>query len=54
MDHESLTAYPGGLSEFAGRSFDSIEEATNTLLRLLSERLGIALNQLPSITDRDR
>ncbi len=54
MDHESPPAYLGGLSELADRSFHSIEEATDALLRLLSERLGIALNQLPSITDRDR
>ncbi len=50
MDQESLTAYLGGLFELAGRSFDSIEEATDALLRLLSERLGMRSAFLTHIT----
>ncbi len=34
-------AYLGGLSELAGRSFGSAEEAAQALLRLLSEQLGM-------------
>ncbi len=50
MDHESLPAYLGGLSEHAGRSFDSVEEATQTLLQVISEQLGMRSAFLTRIT----
>jgi len=34
-------AYLDGLSEIAGRSFDSVKEAKEALLQLLSEQLGM-------------
>lgn len=52
MEHVGTPAYLGGLSELAGRSFDSIEEATDALLRLLSERLGMRSAFLTHITPK--
>jgi hypothetical protein len=46
----SLPAYLSGLSEFAGRSFGSVEEARQALLQLLSEQLGMRSAFLTHIT----
>ena len=44
------TGYLGGLSELAGRSFPSPEEATGAILRLLSDQLGMRSAFLTRIT----
>ncbi len=50
MGHESLPAYLGRLSELAGRSFDSVEESTQALLKVISEQLGMRSAFLTHIT----
>ncbi len=41
MEHVGSPVYLGDLSELAGRSFDSVEEAREAFLQLLSEQLGM-------------
>ncbi len=53
MQHESRPAYLGGLSELAGRSFDSVEEAREALLQLLSEQLCMRSAFLTRITPEE-
>jgi hypothetical protein len=53
LEHVGSTAYLGGLSELAGRSFDSVEEATEALLQLLSEQLGMRSAFLTRITPEE-
>ena len=53
MEHVGSTAYLGGLSELVGRSFDSVEEATEALLQLLSEQLGMRSAFLTRITPEE-
>ena len=50
MEHVGSPAYLGGLSELAGRSFDSAQEAREALLRLISEQLGMRSAFLTRIT----
>ena len=52
-EHVGSPAYLGGLSELAGRSFDSAEEAMQALLRLLSEQLGMRSAFLTRITPEE-
>ena len=52
-EHVSLPAYLSGLSEFAGRSFGSVEEARQALLQLLSEQLGMRSAFLTHITPEE-
>ncbi len=47
------SAYLGGLSEFAGRSFGSLEEATEALLRLIAEQTGMRSAFLTRITPEE-
>jgi hypothetical protein len=47
---EISPAYLGGLSKLAGRSFDSVEEAAQALLQLISEQLGMRSAFLTRIT----
>ena len=49
-ERAGLPAYLGILSELAGRSFGSMEEATDSILRLLSEQLGMRSSFLTRIT----
>ena len=53
VEHAGSPAYLGGLSELAGRSFDSVEEATLALLQLLSEQLGMRSAFLTRITPEE-
>ncbi|MDP9480550.1 MAG: hypothetical protein M3R38_33635 [Actinomycetota bacterium] len=53
VEHVGSTAYLGGLSELAGRSFDSAEEAREAILRLLSEQLGMRSAFLTRITPEE-
>lgn len=53
MEHLDSPAYLGGLSELAGRSFGSAEEAREALLRLISEQLGMRSAFLTRITPRE-
>jgi len=53
MDHVGSPAYLGGLSELAGRSFDSVEEAREALLQLLSEQLDMRSAFLMHITPEE-
>lgn len=53
MEHLGSPAYLGGLSELAGRSFGSAEEAREALLRLISEQLGMRSAFLTRITPRE-
>ena len=53
VERVGVPAYLGGLSEFAGRSFDSVEEARKTLLQLLSEQLGLRSAFLTRITPEE-
>lgn len=53
VERVGSTAYLGGLSELAGRSFDSADEAREALLRLLSEQLGMRSAFLTHITPED-
>ncbi len=53
MEHPDSPAYLGGLSELAGRSFGSAEEAREALLRLISEQLGMRSAFLTRITPRE-
>ena len=41
MEHTVSPAYLGGLSELAGRGFNSVEEEREALLQLLAEQLGM-------------
>ena len=50
MEHTAASTYLGGLSELAGRSFDSTDEAIRALLRLVSEQLGMRSTFLTHIT----
>ena len=50
MEQTSAPTYLGALSELAGRSFNSTEEATRALLRLVSEQLGMRSAFLTRIT----
>ncbi len=50
MVAEISPAYLSGLSKLAGRSFDSVEEAAQALLQLISERLGMRSAFLTRIT----
>ncbi len=50
MEHVGSPAYLGGLSELAGRSFDSAQEAREALLRLISEQIGMRSAFLTRIT----
>ena len=52
-EHIGKPAYLGGLSEFAGRSFGSVEEARQGLLQLLSEQLGMRSAFLTHITPEE-
>ncbi len=53
MENVGRPAYLGGLSELAGRSFDSVEEAREALLQLLSEQLGMRSAFLTRITPEE-
>ena len=53
MDHVGSPAYLGGLSELAGRSFDTVEEAREALLQLLSEQLDMRSAFLTHITPEE-
>ena len=53
VEHVGNPAYLGGLSELAGRSFDSVEEAREALLQLLSEQLGMRSAFLTRITPEE-
>ena len=53
MEHVGSPAYLGGLSELAGRSFDSLEEAKEALLQMLSEQLGMRSAFLTRITPEE-
>ena len=53
MEHVGSPAYLGDLSELAGRSFDSVEEAREALLQLLSEQLGMRSAFLTRITPEE-
>lgn len=53
MEHVGSPAYLGGLSELAGRSFDSVEEAREALLQLLSEQLDMRSAFLTHITPQE-
>ncbi len=53
LEHVGSTAYLGGLSELAGRSFGSVEEATKATLKLLSEQLGMRSAFLTRITSEE-
>ncbi|MDP9379544.1 MAG: hypothetical protein M3Q29_05220 [Chloroflexota bacterium] len=50
MEQIAVPTYLGGLSELAARSFDSTDEATRALLRLVSEQLGMRSTFLTHIT----
>ena len=50
VEHGGSPAYLGGLSELAGRSFGSAEEAGEAILRLISEQLGMRSAFLTRIT----
>ena len=50
MEHVGSPAYLGSLSELAGRSFGSGEEATAALLQLVSEQLSMRSAFLTRIT----
>lgn len=53
MEHTGSPAYLAGLSELAGRSFDSAEEAREALLRLISEQLRMRSAFLTRITPEE-
>lgn len=53
MEHTRSPAYLAGLSNLAGRSFGSEEEAREALLRLLSEQLGMRSAFLTRITPEE-
>ncbi len=53
MEHVGSPAYLGDLSELAGRSFDSAEEAREALLQLLSEQIGMRSALLTRITPEE-
>ena len=53
VEHVGSPAYLGGLSELAGRSFDSAEEAREALLRLISGQLGMRSAFLTHITPEE-
>lgn len=53
MERIGTPAYLGGLSELAGRSFDSVEEEREALLQLLSEQLGMRSAFLTRITPEE-
>ena len=53
VEHVGSPAYLGGLSELAGRSFGSAEEAREAVLRLLSEQLGMRSAFLTRITPEE-
>ena len=53
MLHESSPAYLGSLSELVGCSFDSVEEAREALLQLLSVQLGMRSAFLTRITPEE-
>lgn len=50
MANAAIPSYLGGLSELAGRSFASTEEATDAVLQLLSEQLGMRTSFLARVT----
>ena len=53
MEHTVSPAYLGGLSELAGRSFNSVEEEREALLQLLAEQLGMRSTFLTRITPEE-
>ena len=53
MEHTVSPAYLGGLSELAGRSFNSVEEERQALLQLLAEQLGMRSAFLTRITPEE-
>ncbi len=53
MADAAAPPYLGGLSELAGRSFASTEEATEAVLRLLSEQLGMRTSFLTRIAPEE-
>ena len=53
VEHVGSPAYLGGLSELAGRSFDSVEAVVEALLELLSEQLGMRSAFLTRITPEE-
>ena len=53
MEHTVSPAYLGGLSELAGRSFNSVEEEREALLQLLTEQLGMRSAFLTRITPEE-
>ena len=52
-EHVGSPTYLGGLSELAGRSFGSAEEARQALLRLISEQLGMRSAFLTHVTPEE-
>ncbi len=50
MEQAAASTYLVGLSELAGRSFDSTQEATRALLRMVSEQLDMRSAFLTHIT----
>lgn len=53
VERVGSAAYLGGLSELAGCSFDSADEAREALLRLLSEQLSMRSAFLTQITPEE-
>ena len=52
-EYAGSSAYLGSLSELAGRSFGSEEEAREALLRLLSEQIGMRSAFLTRIAPKE-